>query len=467
MAKLTLSDLANLQNEATAVATLAANNAATETALENTLSRDGTSPNTMSASLDMNSNRILNLPEPVADQEPLRKVDASSATLTTLAGYATAAAAAQTAAETAQTAAETARTNAETAETNAETAETNAETAQAAAEAAQAAAEAAATDAEASAGVIGAKWAFESSTTMAAPATGGLRLNNATVSSVTAIAVHAQDAETGNPDVSNYVVTWDDSTNTTKGYLVLRKMGTPSTFAIFTIASVTDNTTWLQLAVTHVSSAGAWSAADEAVVGFTRAGDAGIDGDIAGPGVSVDGEIALYDGITGATIKRASTTGVLKAASGVLAAAVSGTDYAPATSGSGVLKGNGAGGFSTATDGTDYMSPDTTSTISVGFGITPYNGSTVSSGTYTPNPANGNYQYYTNNGAHTLANPTVDCAIDILVTNGASAGAITFTTFTVASGNTGDSLTTTNTSKFIISIRRINGTSTYVIKALQ
>jgi hypothetical protein len=54
----------------------------------------------------------------------------------------------------------------------------------------------------------------------------------------------------------------------------------------------------------------------------------------------------------------------------------------------------------------------------------------------------------------------------VLVTNGASAGATTFSGFTVSS-NTGDSLTTTNTSKFVISVVRINGTSTYIVKALQ
>lgn len=107
-----------------------------------------------------------------------------------------------------------------------------------------------------------------------------------------------------------------------------------------------------------------------------------------------------------------------------------------------------------------------TNTVTVGYALTPYNGGTVSSGTYTPAPANGNYQYYTNNGAHTLANPASDCAIDILVTNGSTAGAITFTTFTVGS-TVGDALTTTNTNKFIISIRRINSVSTYTIKALQ
>jgi len=105
-------------------------------------------------------------------------------------------------------------------------------------------------------------------------------------------------------------------------------------------------------------------------------------------------------------------------------------------------------------------------TITKGYYVTPNNIGTVSSGTTTPDAANGNYQYYTNNGAHTLAAPASDSAIDILITNGASAGAITFSGFTVSS-STGDALTTTNTNKFIISIRRINSVSTYLIKALQ
>lgn len=70
MTKLTLSNVQNLQNESAAVTTLAANNAATITAVENTLSRDGTLPNHMNAELDMNSNRIINLPDAIGDQEP-------------------------------------------------------------------------------------------------------------------------------------------------------------------------------------------------------------------------------------------------------------------------------------------------------------------------------------------------------------------------------------------------------------
>lgn len=48
---------------------------------------------------------------------------------------------------------------------------------------------------------------------------------------------------------------------------------------------------------------------------------------IAGPSASVDSELVLFSGTGGATLKRASTTGILKGASGVLSAASAGTDY--------------------------------------------------------------------------------------------------------------------------------------------
>lgn len=75
MAKLTLSDVGNMSNESTFVATINNNNTAIENALENTLSRDGTLPNMMTADLDMNSKRILNLPLAVSNAEPIRKAE--------------------------------------------------------------------------------------------------------------------------------------------------------------------------------------------------------------------------------------------------------------------------------------------------------------------------------------------------------------------------------------------------------
>jgi hypothetical protein len=57
-----------------------------------------------------------------------------------------------------------------------------------------------------------------------------------------------------------------------------------------------------------------------------------------GPTSSVDSEIALFSGTTGDVLKRAAMTGVLKATSGVLAAATAGTDY-PGLSSTNILSG--------------------------------------------------------------------------------------------------------------------------------
>lgn len=75
MTKVTLANIGSIIDATTAQTTLNSNNAAIVTAVENTLSRDGTAPNTMLAPLDMNSNAILNLPAPVNNSEPLRLQD--------------------------------------------------------------------------------------------------------------------------------------------------------------------------------------------------------------------------------------------------------------------------------------------------------------------------------------------------------------------------------------------------------
>lgn len=118
------------------------------------------------------------------------------------------------------------------------------------------------------------RWNFASSTTMADPSAGNLRLNNATLSSVTAIAVHDVTANTGAPNVGGWLTSFDDSTNTVKGLLLVRKAGTGD-YALYSISSLTDNTTWVELTVTHISSQGSFAASDVLVVAFARAGDAG------------------------------------------------------------------------------------------------------------------------------------------------------------------------------------------------
>lgn len=71
MAKLTLGDVTNFQNEGSAASIINDNSVAIEEAMEKTLSRDGTTPNQMTSSLDMNGNKIMNLPDASTPQEPL------------------------------------------------------------------------------------------------------------------------------------------------------------------------------------------------------------------------------------------------------------------------------------------------------------------------------------------------------------------------------------------------------------
>jgi hypothetical protein len=73
---------------------------------------------------------------------------------------------------------------------------------------------------------------------------------------------------------------------------------------------------------------------------------------------------------TPAITLRTTITGILKGNGTAISAAVSGTDYAPATSGTSILYGNGAGGFSNVT---------------VGTGLTFATGTLSTSGTITTN----------------------------------------------------------------------------------
>ena len=85
-------------------------------------------------------------------------------------------------------------------------------------------------------GGLAERYDFDTSTSMADPGTGDIRYNNATVSSVTLIAIAANTAGAGAPDISARIITWDDSTNgALRGTLVIRKGGTPATFATFTV----------------------------------------------------------------------------------------------------------------------------------------------------------------------------------------------------------------------------------------
>jgi hypothetical protein len=112
----------------------------------------------------------------------------------------------------------------------------------------------------------------------------------------------------------------------------------------------------------------------------------------------------------------------------------------------------------------DTLKSDTTKTLTAGYSATSHDAGTKSSGTFTPDEANGNILHYVNGGAHTLAPPTNTCALIIDMTNNGSAGALTTSGFTKVSG---DTLTTTNGHKFRFFVTKGNAGSHLHKQAMQ
>ena len=125
-------------------------------------------------------------------------------------------------------------------------------------------------------GAVASQYVFNTTTAMADPTTGLFRLNNATPASVTAIALDDLTNATGNPDISAFLATWDDSTNTVKGQLTIVQEDDPTKFMVFNITGLTDNSGWVQLAVTHVAGTTLFGSAKTCRVQFARSGDAGL-----------------------------------------------------------------------------------------------------------------------------------------------------------------------------------------------
>lgn len=104
-----------------------------------------------------------------------------------------------------------------------------------------------------------------------------------------------------------------------------------------------------------------------------------------------------------------------------------------------------------------------------GYTTTAVDDGTKTTGTYTTDPlaaTPGNVRRITANGAFSFAAPTRagDYSMEVLITNGASAGAITLTGFTKTNG---DAFTTTNTHKFKVFISKTFGITSATVMAMQ
>ena len=121
----------------------------------------------------------------------------------------------------------------------------------------------------------GLDYAFSTTTTDSDPGAGNLRLNHGTVGSASAI--YIDDTDANGADMSAYILTWDDSTNSAdRGTVYITKKASPATYAIFKVSGAsTDASGYVKLAVTHVASNGSFSNGDTIAVEFSRTGNAG------------------------------------------------------------------------------------------------------------------------------------------------------------------------------------------------
>lgn len=129
-------------------------------------------------------------------------------------------------------------------------------------------------------GAVANNYLFDDANVMEDPTSGALRFNHADLTQATNIAISAQTAENTSPDISEFIKTWGSSTSNIKGLLTIKKAGSPETFAVLAITgAVTDNDTWLQIPITHITGNGVFDLSDDIYISFTKTGDKG-DGDL-------------------------------------------------------------------------------------------------------------------------------------------------------------------------------------------
>jgi len=118
---------------------------------------------------------------------------------------------------------------------------------------------------------------FDTGTSDTDPGAGEIAFNNSTYASATVIFI--DDADQNGVTVSTDILTWDDSTSTIRGNLMIYDINDRSTYARFNITGAsTDASGYVKLAVTHVASNNTFSAADELSVHFSRSGNKGDTG---------------------------------------------------------------------------------------------------------------------------------------------------------------------------------------------
>ena len=137
------------------------------------------------------------------------------------------------------------------------------------------------------------------------PGSGNLRINTVGFGIATVLYVSATDAF--NETVSSWINTFDDSTNTSKGYLRLYRNGSVNFNTVYSLTSITSNSGYYALNVANSLATGLISAGDQVIVQFQPTGDRGATGPTGSTGFTGPTGASGVTGATGAQGPTGST----------------------------------------------------------------------------------------------------------------------------------------------------------------
>jgi hypothetical protein len=132
---------------------------------------------------------------------------------------------------------------------------------------------------------------FSTTTTVADPGAGYVRLNNATQNLATVIRLDLLGSD--GSDWTAVEDLFDDSTSTIKGFITLKKASDATKFLIFSVSALASPSGYKNITVACVaySSANPFALNDDLLLEFTRNGDKGDPGATGNPGANGTGVI--------------------------------------------------------------------------------------------------------------------------------------------------------------------------------
>jgi hypothetical protein len=123
-------------------------------------------------------------------------------------------------------------------------------------------------------------WLASLSTTATNPGSTFFRLNNSNVEIATEMYLNPNAIHPGGGNVSEWIKTWDDSTSSFKGYLIIQSQFYNKS-RVYEVTSITSNSVdaWFTIGITNVAGIGAdLDANDRYTFSFSRTGDLGETG---------------------------------------------------------------------------------------------------------------------------------------------------------------------------------------------